>query len=48
MGEMNGVKTLEVLRTYDTVRFAPGEARQLVNETNRPALVVLVMANQPG
>jgi hypothetical protein len=36
-----------VLGPYDSCRFAPGEKRQLVNNSNRPAMVVLVMANSP-
>lgn len=37
----------QVLQPYDSARFAPGEQRQLLNRTNRPVLVALVMAHQP-
>lgn len=37
----------EVLGPYDSCRFAPGEKRQLVNRSNRPVLVALVMPNAP-
>lgn len=45
VGEHAGQRTSAVLGAHDSCRFAPGEARQLRNETNRPALVLLVMAN---
>ena len=45
VGEHEGRRTREVLGPHDSCRFAPGEARQLLNETNRPASVLLVMAN---
>jgi hypothetical protein len=45
IGEQDGQRTQDVLGPYDSCRFAPGQARQLLNETNRPALVLLVMAN---
>ena len=48
VGEVDGRSTCATLSQYDSCRFAPGEARQLVNESNRPALVVLVMANHAG
>jgi mannose-6-phosphate isomerase-like protein (cupin superfamily) len=48
-GELDGQRTEAVLGPHDSCRFAPGEARQLRNATNRPALVLLVMANAaPG
>lgn len=47
VGELEGQRQREVLRAWDSCRFAPGEARQLINETNRPALVLLVMGNAP-
>jgi hypothetical protein len=47
VGALNGVEQRASLRTFDSCRFAPGEARQLLNESNRPALVLLVMANAP-
>lgn len=45
VGAVNGVQERATLRAFDSCRFAPGEARQLINESNRPALVLLVMAN---
>ena len=37
-----------VLGQWDSVRFAPGEARRLTNRTNRPATTLLIMAIDPG
>jgi hypothetical protein len=48
IGETEGQPTRATLSQYDSCRFAPGEARQLVNESDRPALVMLVMANHAG
>ena len=45
VGEHAGQRMSAVLGPHDSCRFAPGEARQLRNETDRPALVLLVMAN---
>ena len=45
VGELAGQRTSDVLGPFDSCRFAPGEARQVHNESNRPALVLLVMAN---
>lgn len=45
VGEIDGAVTRETLRAWDSCRFAPGEARQLRNETNKTATVLLVMAN---
>jgi len=42
----NGSEEL-VLNRYDSCYFAPGEARQLRNLTNRPAAVLLVMPYTP-
>jgi len=48
VGEVDGQpRQEEVLERYDSARFAPGEKRQLINRTNRPVLVALVMANAP-
>ncbi|MBO9648484.1 MAG: cupin domain-containing protein [Variovorax sp.] len=47
VGELDGQREERELGPYDSCRFAPGEKRQLVNRTNRPALVALVMANTP-
>jgi mannose-6-phosphate isomerase-like protein (cupin superfamily) len=33
----------QVLREMDSVRIAPGEARQIVNRSNEPATVLLAM-----
>lgn len=47
VGAVNGVEERATLGPFDSCRFAPGEARQLINESNRPAMVLLVMANAP-
>lgn len=47
VGEFDGQREEHELGPYDSCRFAPGEKRQLVNRTDRPALVALVMANTP-
>ncbi|MGQ3003147.1 MAG: cupin domain-containing protein [Hydrogenophaga sp.] len=47
VGAVDGVPQRATLRALDSCRFAPGEARQLINESNRPAMVLLVMANAP-
>ncbi len=48
VGQVEGEPAVEQqLGPYDSCRFAPGEKRQLVNKTNRPVLVALVMANEP-
>ena len=33
----------QVLQAYDSVRLAPNEARQLINRSSAPAMVLLVM-----
>jgi len=33
----------QVLHAYDSVRLAPDEARQLINRSSAPAMVLLVM-----
>lgn len=43
IGELDGRTEEQELGPYDSCRFAPGEKRQLVNRTNRPVLVALVM-----
>lgn len=48
VGEIDGQpRQEELLGPYDSCRFAPGEKRQLLNRSNRPVLVALVMANAP-
>jgi quercetin dioxygenase-like cupin family protein len=44
--ELNGAKTEAVLGQYDSCRFAPDEKRQLVNKTNLPVMVLLVMPTE--
>jgi mannose-6-phosphate isomerase-like protein (cupin superfamily) len=44
VSELNGVQTEAVLHKHDSARFAPGEKRQLVNRSNRTAMVLLAMA----
>jgi len=47
VSELDGRQDEQELGPYDSCRFAPGEKRQLINRTNRPVLVALVMANAP-
>jgi hypothetical protein len=47
VAELDGERDEQVLGPYDSCRFAPGEKRQLVNRSNRPVLVVLVMPTTP-
>ncbi|MGH6637849.1 MAG: cupin domain-containing protein [Burkholderiales bacterium] len=47
VAELDGQRDEQVLGPYDSCRFAPGEKRQLVNRSQRPVLVALVMANAP-
>lgn len=42
-----GEHTSHLLRERDSCVFAPGEKRQLVNESDQPVAVLLVMANMP-
>ncbi len=48
VGQIGEQTQRETLRLHDSARFAPGESRQLVNETDRAAKVLLVMANVPA
>lgn len=43
VSELAGVRTEAVLCRHDSACFAPGEKRQLVNRSNRPAMVLLAM-----
>jgi len=47
VGEVDGLREEQVLGPLDSCRFAPGEKRQLVNRSNRPVLVALVMPTAP-
>ncbi|MFZ4286447.1 cupin domain-containing protein [Variovorax sp. HJSM1_2] len=42
----DGVSRCEVLRRLDSCRIAPGEARQLRNRSDKPAQVLLIMAQE--
>lgn len=42
-----GERQSHLLGPRDSCVFAPGEKRQLINESDRPAAVLLVMAHQP-
>ena len=42
-GELGDVTQTEVLRSLDSCRIAPSEARRLVNRSGRSASVLLVM-----
>lgn len=44
--EADGQREEAVLRTWDSCRYAPGEARQLINRSQEPAVVAIVMANE--
>lgn len=49
IGQVDGQAPQEArLGPYDSCRFAPGEKRQLVNRSQRPVLVALVMATAPA
>lgn len=51
---LDGELTLEsggevnVLKKHDSVRFAPGEVRQLTNKTNQPATLLVTIAYPKG
>lgn len=47
VGELQGVKTQEVLHRFDSCRFAPGESRQIVNHTDQEARILLAMPFKP-
>jgi hypothetical protein len=51
VSERDGVRTEAVLRRHDSACFAPGEKRQLVNQSPEPACILLAMpypAKAPG
>jgi len=43
VAELDGAREEAVLGRFDSVRFAPGEARQLINRSQAPARVLLAM-----
>ena len=43
--ELDGQQDEQQLGPWDSCRLAPGEKRQLLNRSNRPVVVALVMAN---
>jgi len=43
VAELEGRREEAVLRRHDSCRFAPGEKRQLVNRSDRQAMVLLAM-----
>ena len=43
VSEHEGVKTEAVLRRLDSACFAPGEKRQLMNQSQHPASILLAM-----
>ena len=45
--ETAGTRSEALLRRHDSCRIAPGEARQLVNNSERPAMVLLAMPFAP-
>lgn len=47
VGELHGQRQEERLRPLDSCRFAPGEARQLINHGTEPARVLLAMPFEP-
>ena len=48
VSELAGVRSEAVLRQHDSACFAPGEKRQLINRSNRPAMVLLAMPYPPS
>lgn len=48
VSELNGVHTEALLQRHDSACFAPGEKRQLVNRSNRTAMVLLAMPYPPA
>ncbi len=46
VSELNGQRTEAVLHVWDSARYAPGEKRQLINLTDKPARVLLAMPLQ--
>ena len=47
VGERDGVRSEQRLGRHDSCRFAPGEARQLINHSELPAMVLLAMPLAP-
>jgi len=47
IGELDGRQEEAVLGRHDSCRFAPGEKRQLVNRSGKPATVLLAMPFEP-
>ena len=47
VGEIAGVQQRERLAPLDSCRFAPGEKRQLVNQSDREVRVLLAMPFEP-
>lgn len=47
VGELAGRQDRAVLKTFDSCRFAPGEKRQLLNESGQEARVLLAMPFEP-
>lgn len=45
--ELDGRTDEQQLGAWDSCRLAPGEKRQLINRSNRPVVVALVMAHAP-
>jgi hypothetical protein len=45
VSELDGRQDEQQLGPWDSCRLAPGEQRQLLNRSNRPVVVALVMAN---
>ena len=48
VSELAGVREEAVLRLHDSACFAPGEKRQLINRSKRPAMVLLAMPYPPS
>ena len=47
VSELDGVETREILKVWDTCRFAPGEKRQIFNHSNSEARILLAMPFDP-
>ncbi len=47
VSEIDGVQTREVLKAFDSCRFAPGEKRQIINHTQQLVRILLAMPFDP-
>ncbi len=47
VSELDGIESREVLRTFDSCRYAPGEKRQIINHSQHEARILLAMPFDP-